>query len=335
MGIKSYLDVVNLKVYELGERKLVRMISGLIECDAAICPGSDDCAAIEYDDQYVVVTTDMLHRKAHFPREMTGYQIGWMATAASLSDIAAMGAAPIGVTMALGIPKDTEVDFVLDVVRGINGCCRKFGTYLLGGDTDEHDEITLVGTALGTVNKDKILTRSDANVGDAVCVTGELGVAAAGVRILLHDLTVADAVKNNAMKKLFEPEPRIMEGIQLAESSVVTSLIDTSDGLAISLYELAKASVVGFHIVSDTLPISEEVRAIATDRWDALTLSVYRGGDYELLFTVPQTSLERVPIPFTVIGTVIQEGMKLEVDGVVYDLKEEGYEHLSITSPKQ
>jgi thiamine-monophosphate kinase len=334
LGIKSYLDVVTLKVYELGERELVKMISRLIECDAAICPGSDDCAAIEYNDQYVVVTTDMLHRKAHFPREMTGYQIGWMATAANLSDIAAMGATPMGVTMALGIPKDTDVDFVLDVIKGINGCCRKFGTYLLGGDTDEHDEVTLVGTALGTVNKDNILTRSGAKVGDAVCITGQLGLAAAGVRILLQELTVADTVKNNAMKRLFEPEPRITEGIQLAASGVVTSLIDTSDGLAISLYELAKASAVGFHIVSDTLPISEEVTSVATDRWDVLTLSIYRGGDYELLFTVPKTSLERVPIPFTVIGRVIQEGMKLEVDGVVYDLKEEGYEHLSGTSPK-
>ena len=300
--------MVNLKVYEVGERKLVKMISGLIECEAAICPGSDDCAAIEYGDQYVVVTTDMLHQKAHFPREMTGYQIGWMATAASLSDIAAMGATPIGVTMAVGIPKDTEVDFVLDLVKGVNGCCRKFGTYLIGGDTDEHDEITLVGTALGTVGKDKILTRGGAKVGDAI--------------------------KNNAMKRLFEPEPRIIEGMKLAESSVVTSLIDTSDGLAISLYELSKASTVGFHIISERLPISEEVKSIAEDRWDLLTLSVYRGGDYELLFTAPQKSLARVPIPYTVIGRVIKERMNLEVDGVVYDLKEEGYEHLSVTSPK-
>jgi len=334
LGIKSYLDVVNLKVYEVGERKLVKMMSGLIECEAAICPGSDDCAAIEYGNQYVVVTTDMLHQKAHFPREMTGYQIGWMATAASLSDIAAMGATPIGVTMAVGIPKDTEVDFVLDLVKGVNRCCRKFGTYLIGGDTDEHDEITLVGTALGTVGKDKILTRGGAKVGDAVCITGELGLAAAGVRILLQDLKVGDAIKNNAMKGLFEPEPRIIEGMKLAESSVVTSLIDTSDGLAMSLYELSKASTVGFHIISERLPISEEVKSIAKDRWDLLTLSVYRGGDYELLFTVPQKSLARVPIPSTVIGRVTKEKMNLEVDGVVYDLKEEGYEHLSVTSPK-
>jgi thiamine-monophosphate kinase len=145
---------------------------------------------------------------------------------------------------------------------------------------------------------------------------------------------VDDAAKNNAMKRLFEPEPRIIEGIKLAESGVVTSLIDTSDGLAISLYELSKASTVGFHIVSEKLPISEEAKSIAKDRWDLLTLSVYRGGDYELLFTAPQKSLERVPIPYAVIGRVIKKRMNLEVDGVVYDLKEEGYEHLSVSSPK-
>ncbi|MDD1721699.1 MAG: AIR synthase related protein, partial [Euryarchaeota archaeon] len=81
-----------MRVSELGERSLVRLIAEQIDCSAALCAGADDCAAIAFDDHYLVVTTDMLHKKTHFPREMTGYQVGWMATAASLSDIAAMGA---------------------------------------------------------------------------------------------------------------------------------------------------------------------------------------------------------------------------------------------------
>src|SRR5450756_110628 len=109
-----------MKVGELGERALVKLIAELIECTAVLCPGADDCSAIAYGDRYLVVTTDMLHKKTHFPREMSGYQVGWMATAATLSDVAAMGAAPIGVTMAIGIPRDTEVAFALDVMRGCN-----------------------------------------------------------------------------------------------------------------------------------------------------------------------------------------------------------------------
>ena len=323
-----------MKVSELGERALVRLIAELIDCNAALCAGVDDCAAIAFNDRYLVVTTDMLHKKTHFPREMTGYQVGWMAAAASLSDIAAMGAAPIGVTMAIGVPRDTDVEFVLDVVRGSNACCKRNETMLLGGDTDEHDELTLVGTAMGSVRKDKMLTRRGAAPGDVVCITGDLGLAAAGVRMLLEDKRVDESLREQALKKLFEPEPRIAYGQQLAESYAVTSLIDTSDGLSISLYELSKASACGFSIQSERLPISDAAKAVSDDLWDQLMLSVYRGGDYELLFTARRERLAHISVPYSVIGEVTTSEMRLEVGGIGYELKAEGYEHLAATGPK-
>ncbi len=323
-----------MRVSELGERSLVRLIADQIDCKAALCAGADDCAAIAFGSRYIVITTDMLHRKTHFPREMTGYQVGWMATAASLSDIAAMGAAPLGVTMAIGVPRDSDVDFVLGVVRGCNACCLHSGTSLLGGDTDEHDELTLVGTAFGSVDKDKMLTRHGAKPGDVVCVTGELGLAAAGVRVLLERRQIDATLRAQALGKLFEPEPRIVYGQQLAQSGAVTALIDTSDGLSVSLYELARASNCGFCIHAEKLPISSAAEEVSDDLWDKLALSVYRGGDYELLFTAKRERLAGIEAPYSVIGEVTSAGMTLEVAGGAHELKAEGYEHLTPTGPK-
>lgn len=322
-----------MKVAELGERALVKRVAELIQCTAALCPGEDDCAAIAYGDSYLVVTTDMFHQKTHFPREMTGFQIGWMTTAATLSDIAAMGATPIGVTVAMGIPRDAEVEYALDVMRGCNACSTKNGTALLGGDTDEHGELTLVGTAIGCVQRGKMLTRAGAKAGDVVCVTGELGAAAAGVRMLLDSRFADHPLRQRALKRLFEPQPRIAYGQALADSGVVSALIDTSDGLSLSLYELSAASQCGFCIRAADLPISEEARSVSRDRWDELTLSIFRGGDYELLFTARHEQLDALHIPYTVIGDVQKSGMQLQVDGVVRELKAEGYEHLSASGP--
>jgi thiamine-monophosphate kinase len=275
----------------------------------------------------------MFHKKTHFPREMTGFQIGWMTTAATLSDIAAMGAMPIGVTVAMGISRDADVEYALDVMRGCNACCTQNGTVLLGGDTDEHDELTLVGTAIGRVQRGKMLTRAGAKAGDVVCVTGELGAAAAGVRMLLDSRFADHPLRQRALRRLFEPQPRIAYGQALADSGVATALIDTSDGLSLSLYELSAASKCGFRIRAADLPISEEARSVSRDRWDELTLSIFRGGDYELLFTARHKKLHALRIPYTVIGDVQESGIQLQVDDVVRELKAEGYEHLSASGP--
>ena len=210
-----------MKVGELGERVLVKLMTDLIDCKTALCPGADDCSAVAYGDHYLVVTTDMLHKKTHFPREMTGFQVGWMATAATLSDVAAMGAAPVGVLIALGLPPDAEVAFALDIMRGCNECCTQNGAMLLGGDTDEHEELTLVGTAIGSVRKDKMLTRAGAKAGEVVCVTGELGLAASGVRMLLEGRYANHPLRERALKKLFEPEPKIAYGQALTDFGIL------------------------------------------------------------------------------------------------------------------
>jgi len=142
-----------MKVSELGERELVSRIAGLLARppeNVIEGAGEDDCAVLDIGgDDYLLATTDMLHRKTDFPHEMTGRQVGWMAVAVNLSDLASKGAHPVGVLIAMGIPPDTEMVFMEDMVKGMDKCASKYGTQIIGGDTDSHDELTITGTALG------------------------------------------------------------------------------------------------------------------------------------------------------------------------------------------
>jgi thiamine-monophosphate kinase len=194
------------RVYELGETAVVRAIIRNLDIEF------EDCAVIDLTDtEYLVATTDMFHRATDFPEEMSAWQIGWMSAAGTLSDVAAMGARPCGLLISMGLP-NLEPAFVESMIEGMNACARKCGTAIIGGDTDAHQELTITGTALGRVRKDQILRRRGAQIRDLVCVTGHLGTAGAGMRALELGLAADDPV---AVKKLFEPVPRIAEGIRL------------------------------------------------------------------------------------------------------------------------
>jgi thiamine-monophosphate kinase len=151
------------KVYSIGERSLISRLSEIFKASGSreslqkgilIGAGSDDCAVLDLDgEDCLVVTTDMLHRTTDFPAEMTPWQIGWMSAAVNLSDIAAVGAEPAGLLMAIGMPADTEISFVEELAEGMQACAGFCGTAIIGGDLDTHAELTVVGTALGRVKK--------------------------------------------------------------------------------------------------------------------------------------------------------------------------------------
>lgn len=298
-----------MPIYELGETAIVKQIIQHLNIEF------EDCAILNLTDiEYLVVTTDMFHRKADFPEEMSAWQIGWMCAACTLSDIAAMGAHPCGMLISMGIP-DLEPAFMNSMIDGMDACARKCGTAIIGGDTDSHQELTICGTALGHVSKDRILRRKGACTGDLVCVTGHLGTAGAGLAALKDGIT--DSI---AVKKLFEPIPRIKEGISLAESEAVTSMMDNSDGLALSLYQLAEINGCGFVIWADSLPVLPEID---------MDLALYTGGDFELLFTVKPDRLRYAEdaCELAVIGEVIEEGVFLE-DGTTKEIERRGYRSL-------
>ncbi|HII06226.1 MAG TPA: thiamine-phosphate kinase [Methanotrichaceae archaeon] len=317
---------------DLGEREVVKRITeilGILQ--------RDDCTTAEDGERCLVWTTDMLHRKADFPGIASPWQIGWMTIAVNLSDVAAMGAVPLGLLVAAGIPPETELSFVEEMFTGMRDCAHRFGTKILGGDLDSHDELTLTGTALGWVEKTHVLRRHGARPGDFLCTTGTMGSAGAGLRVAL----VAEGKERGRIeedpnllaltKRLLEPAPRIKEGRALALSKSVTSMMDNSDGLALSLYDLADASSVGFLVEEDLIPVDPLVAEVAKDKEDAIDLALAAGGDFELVFTVRPDLIERARLAceFTVIGTVLEEKkIWIKSEKGKKTLEARGYEHM-------
>ncbi|MBC7108109.1 MAG: thiamine-phosphate kinase [Methanomassiliicoccales archaeon] len=311
----------------LGEKEVVKRLMSEISSTAAIGPG-DDAAAIDMGDYYLVLSTDLVSEKTHKPKEMTYRQLGWSAAAVNYSDIAAMGAKPIGILLSFGLPKELEYENLSEMIRGVRECCDTVGATILGGDTKETSEITLVGTAIGVVGKNEILLRRGAKPGDLLAVTGTLGLAAAGYFALKNGFRCAKCIK-----ALLEPMPRVKEGLILSSSGFVTSCIDISDGLAFSLRHLSEASGVAFEVEWGEIPVDSSVYRIAkASKIDEEELVLYFGGDYQLLFTINPAGWnilkKRLGSKISVIGKAIdgKENILIKNDAKV-KLEDRGYEH--------
>jgi thiamine-monophosphate kinase len=282
------------------DRTLLKTVMGIVGREHCL----DDCAIIPFGDQVMVLTTDMLHATTDFPGGMTDWQIGWMSAAVTLSDIAGMGAAPRYVLIAVGLDKWEQL---CGVMQGASDCCTKYGAAIIGGDIDRHCELTVVSTGLGVVEEKYLVRRSGARVGDLICVTGTCGQAQAFLEGYdQHRLA------------LFEPRPRVTEG-QILGRAGVTAMMDVSDGIALSLYDLFEANDCGFSIKSVKLPLPAGIPEA-----QARELALHGGGDYELIFTCKKDKHPVAGVPYTVIGEVIADRRVL-IDGEV--LEKRGYQH--------
>jgi thiamine-monophosphate kinase len=315
-----------VRLCDIGEKSAVEALIGRIGPSGDIGLG-DDAAAVRLGSRYLVASTDLVTRKTHFPKPTTPFQMGWMAAAVNFSDIAAMGALPLGLLVAMGLPRETELETVEGIADGIGACAEQVSADYLGGDTKETDDICLVGTSLGMVRTDGILLRSGARPGDLLAVTGYLGLAGAGWAEI-----DAEGFHPLARKALLEPFPRTKEGAILSASGCVTSCMDTSDGLAMSVHELARRSGVGFKVDRRALPAHVDAMEIGERLgWDATDWALYSGGDYQLLFTLDP---EGEPLlrsmlgkGYTIIGEATEEGIFLEDGDRRSFLEDKGFEH--------
>lgn len=319
----------------LGERETIKLINKLVKSDAAVGIG-DDCAAIDIGTKYLLVTTDMMVTKTHIPKGMGPYDIGWSIVAVNLSDIAGMGGRPLGLVTAIGITRGHPIDFLEQMVDGMNDCALRFNTSIVGGDTKEHDDLILCGTAIGEIDKDKILLRRGARPGDLIAVTGQLGRGGAGFYSLKRGLGLKDA--EVALKR---PWPRVKEGMALSASGIATSCMDISDGLSASIFEMSRSSGMTFEIDYSKLPKAKEVDMAFQDLERQKDLTLNFGDDFELLFTIKreaEAELAKISqaceCPMTIIGKVTSGEENILIDnGTRERLENLGYEHFRSRQP--
>jgi len=274
----------------------------------------------------------MISEITHIPKTMTPWQIGWFVVAINLSDIAAKGGKPIGFLLSLGLPRDKNEDFLMDLINGAKACTSKYKTMIIGGDTKENVSITVCGTVLGIINKNNFMSRKGIKSGDIVAVTGSLGKAAAGFFCIENNLNMPEIIKG-----LFEPNPKIMEGLSLAKEKIVTASMDISDGLSSSLYQLADFNNIGFEIIMEKIPLSNELVRLSKEykNLDTYKNALHFGGDYELLLTVnpknfeiAQNCIKKIGGNLTEIGVATKEiDIFIEYKKVKKILLNKGYEH--------
>jgi thiamine-monophosphate kinase len=293
-----------------------------------------------------VITADLLVEDIDFRRTTTSpYLLGHKSLAVSLSDIAAMGARPLWSIMSIGVPEDVwQTDFVERLYDGVLDLANRYGVQLIGGDTSRTTEnIVIDSIVAGEATAGMSVLRSGASVGDQIFVTGSLGAAAAGLRLIergahLAEQNLADEDSqklDHILLRQLRPEPRVGWGIVLGEERLATSMIDLSDGLSSDLNRVCSASGVGALIDSSLLPIDERVIELCGRRaLDPLQLALHGGEDFELLFTVKPANATRLPrrvdgVGIKCIGTIqsASEGVRISEGPRAWELKPGGWKH--------
>ena len=269
----------------------------------------DDAAVYAPRPGYeTILTCDWFLERTHFRREMhPANAVGWKCLARAVSDVAAMGGAPRCFLLSLALPTTHAGRWLDEFLGGLRRAARKFGCVLAGGDTTRDERILISVTVAGEVRAGKAVLRSGARPGDAIFVSGRLGEAELGLRLLRHGPTRASGA---ALRKHLHPEPRLALGRWLGENGVASAMMDVSDGLSTDLPRLCAASGVGARIEAAKLPVALGARASG---FDAMELALNGGDDYELLFTVPPRKLralkpKNLPGRITRIGVITRGG---------------------------
>lgn len=377
----------HLYVSDLGEKKLIKRIVNKL--DSYEFPSSikffkhdigDDAALInindsinkknnkEYNETYLVASSDLLIQNKHFPKQMSYFQMGQKSVTVNVSDLAAMGAEPVGMLISLAVPPDLKITYFDELIDGILEACYKYKIPLIGGDTNETDQIIISGSALGIVNKNNTLKRSGFLNGDYIAITGEIGLASLGFEILKDDNI--DIIKNGlkkdkinkkivdlAVEKALNPHARINEGKLLGKFA--SSATDITDGLVSELYELQqfnndqklnnnkkshniinKTDNLGLIIYEDKLANMPSFKDISTIsnilNKDPMDFILHVGEDFEILFTfnIDKNKIKNYlneECDFFIIGEVNNTN-KIEIqysDGIISELSPRGYEHFN------
>ncbi len=283
----------------------------------------DDCALLTIPDGYeLAITTDTMVENVHFFQDTDPEQLGHKLLAVNLSDLASMGAKPLSVTLALTVPSVNEA-WLSAFATGFLTLAERYSVDLIGGDTTA-GALTLTVQALGLVPRGLALTRSAAQVGDFIYLSGNIGDAGLGLKITQgYHCTQPDT----PLKQFNQPDPRCDTGQALI--GVANACIDISDGLVGDLGHILQQSQVGACLHWENLPLSTSVLTYIDDTGDWL-LPLVAGDDYQLCFTVSPEKAALVPTDCQKIGIIeAQHGLRLNKSGIIQPLEIKGYEHFS------
>ncbi|HEX3326678.1 MAG TPA: thiamine-phosphate kinase [Actinomycetota bacterium] len=294
-------------VSDLGEAGLIdRILSRIGRPEAGVVSGGDDAAAVPGADR-ILITTDALVENVDFDFSYgSGADVGWKSIAVNASDIAAMCGRPAWATVVLGMPAETRVSTIDGLLEGMLEASARWNIVLVGGDISKASELSITVAMIGSPLGVAPVLRSGARVGDALCVTGSLGGAAAGLRLLRHrgvgatragdhpsgqSLASSDAT-TALMNRQLRPVARVEQAAALA-SLLPSSMIDLSDGLAVDLARLMRASHTGCRVDQTSLPVDPDLDALfGSDAEAALELAILGGEDFELLFTLGEDRVD-------------------------------------------
>ncbi|HEU4356034.1 MAG TPA: thiamine-phosphate kinase [Actinomycetota bacterium] len=330
---------------ELTEDELIQEIRRLLsgEEPGVVVGLGDDAAVVESGSGASVLTTDMLIEGVHFERDaISPRDLGAKAIVVNVSDMAAMAASPRYALVSIGLTPDVEAAWVVELYGGMRAACDEYALALVGGDTNRSPAIVLSVTVVGEVTPRRAVTRSGAQPGDVIVVTGALGAPAGGLVLSRVEparaaVCLSEPWGRDLVDSLARPVARVGEGQTLAQAGA-TAMMDLSDGLAKDLGRLCLASGVGARVELDRVPVAGSLRAgAATLGVDPLELAIGGGEDYELLATIDTTAVERARSELddrfgtrlTEIGMVVdREGLvAVDSEGRTRPLELSGWDH--------
>jgi len=295
----------------------------------------DDCAMLSPPPgKTLAVSTDTLISGVHFPVTTSAEDIAYKALAVNLSDLAAMGATPAWVSLAISLP-DSDTKWLDAFMHGFNELAEQFNVALVGGDTT-HGALSITVNVTGFVDADTALRRSTAKVGDGIFVTGSIGDASIGLDIILNKINThtnfTEEHKKFCVNRLNRPDAQVLAGQLLTEFSIAA--IDVSDGLKADLNHICKASGVGAVVNLEKLPLSEALQNFYNHQPDWSNI-LSAGDDYELCFTCPKEQISEMQsllvsngIKTNCIGKIVSGiDVKCMLDGNLINIDKNGYNH--------
>lgn len=306
------------RVRDLSESELLAQIfPQLPRGGATILGPGDDCAIVRAPDGRVVISTDVLVEGRHFRRDWSqGYDVGWRAAMANLADIAAMGAVPTSVVVALVVPGDLEAAWVVDLARGLGDACGTYDVGVVGGDLSGGDTVVVSVTVHGDLEGRAPVLRSGARPGDVVAHAGVRGWSAAGLALL--SAGAATDAPSALLAGFLRPDPPVRAG-RAAGVAGATAMLDVSDGLVLDAGRIAQASDVVVDLSLGALgdDVAQLADAAARVGADAATWVLTGGEDHGMLATFPADVA--LPVPFRAIGAVRRSDDEVRAGTVLVD----------------